>query len=163
MLRLRLRATLRTQKIFLQFKISSVPRRDTPDAELNIELSGSWYSYSFEHHAPIPKHGLTRFTFNGGNNVTVRGSKDPDRVGSMVTWWDANQQVNRPHGWGFKKITNGVIRDMKLWKPIAWSFSTSGSSNVHAFNNKIVAVSDTDSFPFNTDGNKPVSGGNAAI
>lgn len=31
-------------------------------------------------------------------------------------WWDAVQQTNRPHGWGFQKITNGVIRDMKLWK-----------------------------------------------
>lgn len=26
------------------------------------------------------------------------------------------EQTNRPHGWAFKKITNGVIRDMKLWK-----------------------------------------------
>ena len=26
------------------------------------------------------------------------------------------EQINRPHGWAFKKITNGVIRDMKLWK-----------------------------------------------
>lgn len=33
-----------------------------------------------------------------------------------VQWWDAVQQVNRPHGWAFSKITNGVIRDMKLWK-----------------------------------------------
>ncbi|KAI0714728.1 pectin lyase fold/virulence factor [Earliella scabrosa] len=95
------------------------------------------------------------FTFTGGNNVTLRGSTDPqwgwvDAHGQA--WWDAMQQVNRPHGWAFKSITNGVIRDMKLWKPIAWSFSTSGSKNLHAFNNKILAVSDTGSFPFNTDG-----------
>jgi hypothetical protein len=60
------------------------------------------------------------------------------------------QQTNRPHGWAFHAINGGIIKDMKLWKPVAWSFSTSGSSNVHAFNNKILAVSDTSSFPFNT-------------
>ncbi|KAJ7144808.1 pectin lyase fold/virulence factor [Mycena crocata] len=95
------------------------------------------------------------FTFSGGNNVTLRGSTDPRWGwvdGHGQAWWDAVQQVNRPHGWAFAKITNGVIRDMKLWKPVAWSFSTSGSVNVHAYNNLILASSDTSSFPFNTDG-----------
>ncbi|KAI0368942.1 pectin lyase-like protein [Pilatotrama ljubarskyi] len=95
------------------------------------------------------------FTFSGGNNVTLRGSQDPQWGwvdGHGQAWWDAVQQTNRPHGWAFSKITNGVIRDMKLWKPIAWNFATSGSKNIHAFNNKIVAVSSTGSFPFNTDG-----------
>ncbi|KAI0079551.1 pectin lyase-like protein [Panus rudis PR-1116 ss-1] len=95
------------------------------------------------------------FTFTGGTNVTLRGSSDPRWGwvdGHGQAWWDANQQTNRPHGWAFSKIKTGVIRDMKLWKPIAWNFATSGSSNIHAFNNKIVAVSDTGSFPFNTDG-----------
>jgi hypothetical protein len=82
------------------------------------------------------------------------------------------QQVNRPHGVAFSKITNGVIRDMKIWKvrrphinlfprvspliliffyhqPIGWNFATSGSVNLHAFNNKIVAVSDTNVSVFN--------------
>ncbi|KAA1467850.1 pectin lyase-like protein [Dentipellis sp. KUC8613] len=95
------------------------------------------------------------FAFTGGNNVTLRGSTDPkwgwvDAHGQA--WWDANQQTNRPHGWAFSKINSGVIRDMKLWKPIGWNFATSGSSNVHIFNNKIVARSDSKAFPFNTDG-----------
>ncbi|KAJ7511789.1 pectin lyase fold/virulence factor [Mycena galericulata] len=95
------------------------------------------------------------FTFTGGNNVTLRGSTDPewgwvDAHGQA--WWDAVQQVNRPHGWAFNKITNGVIRDMKLWKPIGWNFATSGAVNLHIYNNLIMAVSDTSSFPFNTDG-----------
>ncbi|KAF8899390.1 pectin lyase-like protein [Infundibulicybe gibba] len=71
------------------------------------------------------------FSFTGGNNVTLRGSLDPRWGwvdGHGQAWWDANQQ------------------------PVAWNFATSGSSNLHAFNNKIVAVSDTNSFPFNTDG-----------
>ncbi|KAI0803239.1 pectin lyase fold/virulence factor [Irpex lacteus] len=73
---------------------------------------------------------------------------------TCVQWWDAEQQTNRPpgHGWAFSKITNGIIRDMKLWKPIGWCFSTSGSKNLHIFNNKIAALSSTKSFPFNTDG-----------
>ncbi|KAJ7642073.1 pectin lyase-like protein [Roridomyces roridus] len=96
------------------------------------------------------------FTFSGGNNVTLRGSTDPewgwiDAHGQA--WWDADQQVNRPHGIAFSKITNGVIRDMKIWKPIGWNFATSGTNNVHIFNNLIMAVSDnSSSFPFNTDG-----------
>ena len=65
-------------------------------------------------------------------------------------------------------ITNVTALTMNF-QPVAWVFSTSGSSNVHIFNNKIVAVSDSgvstpfvlrimlilvglliQSFPFNT-------------
>ncbi|KAJ8074001.1 hypothetical protein PM082_012290 [Marasmius tenuissimus] len=95
------------------------------------------------------------FTWTGGKNVTLRGSEDPewgwvDAHGQA--WWDAQNQVNRPHGWRFSKIDGGVIRDMKIWKPIASNFLTTGSSNLHVYNNRIMAVSDTNSFPFNTDG-----------
>ncbi|KAF7340907.1 Pectin lyase-like protein [Mycena sanguinolenta] len=86
------------------------------------------------------------FTFSGGNNVTLRGSTDTEWGwvdGHGQAWWDAVQQVNRPHGWAFNDITNGVIRDMKLWKPIGWNFATSGCVNVHVYNNKILAASDT--------------------
>ncbi|KAJ7457835.1 pectin lyase-like protein [Mycena latifolia] len=82
-------------------------------------------------------------------NVTLRGSTDPKWGwvdGHGQAWWDAIQEVNRPHGWAFNHITNGAIRDMKLWKPIGWNFATS------VYNNLIMAVSDTSSFPFNTDG-----------
>ncbi|KAJ6520551.1 pectin lyase fold/virulence factor [Mycena sanguinolenta] len=95
------------------------------------------------------------FTFSGGNNVTLRGSTDPEWGwvdGHGQAWWDAVQQVNRPHGWAFNHITDGVIRDMKLWKPIGWNFATSGCVNVHVYDNKILAASDSSSFPFNTDG-----------
>ncbi|PFH47780.1 glycoside hydrolase family 28 protein [Amanita thiersii Skay4041] len=91
------------------------------------------------------------FSFNGGTNVTLRGSRKPNWGwvdGHGQAWWDVNEQTNRPHGWSFKKITNGVIRDMKIWKPVAWNFATSGSVNLHAFNNRISALSDTDVRPF---------------
>ena len=67
--------------------------------------------------------------------MTLRGSLDPYGDGLMVMakrwvldhpmicvslsvfqWWDAQSQVNRPHGIAFSNITNGVIRDMKIWK-----------------------------------------------
>ncbi|KAK0209211.1 pectin lyase fold/virulence factor [Desarmillaria ectypa] len=95
------------------------------------------------------------FSFSGGDNVTLRGSTDPDWGwvdAHGQRWWDTMEQTNRPHGWSFSKISNGVIKDMKIWKPIAWNFATSGSSNLHAFNNIILAVSDNSAFPFNTDG-----------
>ncbi|KAF8650280.1 hypothetical protein AX16_005333 [Volvariella volvacea WC 439] len=96
------------------------------------------------------------FTWTGGRNVTLRGNeRDPEWGwidGHGQAWWDAMEQTNRPHGLAFRGITDGVIRDMKIWKPVAWSFSTSGSANLHAYHNTIIAISDTESFPFNTDG-----------
>ncbi|OJA14438.1 hypothetical protein AZE42_08178 [Rhizopogon vesiculosus] len=95
------------------------------------------------------------FAFTGGQNVTLRGNTDPNWGwvdGHGQQWWDAKQQTNRPHGWQFGSITNGVIRDMKIYKPVAWNFATSKSDNVHIFNNIILASSDSSSFPFNTDG-----------
>ncbi|KAL0569242.1 hypothetical protein V5O48_012729 [Marasmius crinis-equi] len=94
---------------------------------------------------------FTPITFPVLQNVEVRieGNlslpSDIPTVQAIVgdSWWDAQNQVNRPHGWRFAKIDGGVIRDMKIWKPVAWNFATSGSNNIHAFNNRIVAVSDT--------------------
>ncbi|KIY67535.1 glycoside hydrolase family 28 protein [Cylindrobasidium torrendii FP15055 ss-10] len=96
------------------------------------------------------------FYFSGGTNVTLRGSTDPDWGwvdGHGQQWWDTMEQTNRPHGWSFRGISGGVIRDMKLWKSIAWNFATSGSSNLHVFDNTILIKSDAGGgFPFNTDG-----------
>ncbi|KAJ7761678.1 pectin lyase-like protein [Mycena metata] len=94
-------------------------------------------------------------TFTGGTNVTLRGTTDPEWGwidGHGQAWWDAMQQTNRPHGIWFHNITGGIIRDMKIYKPVGWNYQTAGSSNVHVFGNTILAKSDTDSFPFNTDG-----------
>ncbi|EJD04200.1 pectin lyase-like protein [Fomitiporia mediterranea MF3/22] len=94
-------------------------------------------------------------TFSGGTNVTLRGSQDDEWGwidGHGQQWWDAMNQDNRPHGIAFSKISGGVIRDVKIWKPVAWNFATSGSSDLHVFNNTILAISDNSAFPFNTDG-----------
>lgn len=39
-------------------------------------------------------------------------------------------QVNRPHGWGFHEITDGVVKHMKLWQV---SVSTSRYQEVIQF------------------------------
>jgi hypothetical protein len=80
-----------------------------------------------------------------GTNVTLRGTTNPkwgwiDSHGQQ--WWDAVQQTNRPHGINFQ-VTNGVVKDMKLWQPVAWNFALNGGKNVHVYNNRIHAVSST--------------------
>ncbi|KAG8981462.1 hypothetical protein FRB90_007243, partial [Tulasnella sp. 427] len=97
----------------------------------------------------------TGFWFDiAGTNVTLKGNTEPQWGwvdGHGQQWWDAMNQTNRPHGWRFK-VTNGIIQDMKLWKSIAWNFSLAGAKNVRAFQNTIKCISDSSSFPFNTDG-----------
>ncbi|KAF8152112.1 pectin lyase-like protein [Mycena galopus ATCC 62051] len=86
-------------------------------------------------------------TFAGGTNVTLRGTTDPKWGwidGHGQAWWDAMEQTNRPHGIWFHNINGGVIRDMKIYKPVGWNFQTNGGSNVHVFGNTILAKSDTD-------------------
>jgi hypothetical protein len=79
-----------------------------------------------------------------GTNVTFRGVTD-ERWGWIDAhgqqWWDAVNQINRPHGFKFT-VTNFVLKDMKLWKPVGWCFSL-GGSNVQALNNRIEAGSST--------------------
>jgi len=98
-----------------------------------------------------------------GSNITFRGSTDPksgwiDAFGQQ--WWDAQNQVNRPHGFKFT-VDDFTMADIKLWKPIAWCFSLEGT-NVKVSNTRIEAGSDTEAFPFNTDG-FDVSGTNVYI
>ena len=40
-------------------------------------------------------------------------------------------------------LRNCRLTSCPCLKPIGWNFATSGSSNIHVFNNRIVAVSDT--------------------
>ena len=45
---------------------------------------------------------------------------DPRVLTRIHQWWDVMQttslQVNRPPGWGFNGVTNGEIKNMKLWQ-----------------------------------------------
>lgn len=83
-----------------------------------VELLRSMVSGIFDMNILNSKR-IIRFTFSGGQNVTLRGSTDAQWGwvnGHGQAWWDAQQQTNRPHGWAFSKIQGGVIRDMKIWK-----------------------------------------------
>ncbi|KDQ53106.1 glycoside hydrolase family 28 protein [Jaapia argillacea MUCL 33604] len=102
------------------------------------------------------------FFFNG-TNVTLTGSSDATSgwINSYgQQWWDASNTIARPHLIGFS-VKTGFISNIKLFKPIAWCFSLSGSYNVHVTNTLIDARS-TGSFPFNTDG-FDVTGSNILI
>ncbi|WWC59101.1 uncharacterized protein I303_101649 [Kwoniella dejecticola CBS 10117] len=100
-----------------------------------------------------------------GYNITVSGNPDQsseygwvDSYG--VPWWQEAQYtqplgglLNRPHGWSIA-ANSSTIRNMKLRKPIAWSFSLNGN-DMHVYGNKIDAAYDLNNpgvFPFNTDG-----------
>uniref|UniRef100_A0A0W0FJ62 galacturonan 1,4-alpha-galacturonidase n=1 Tax=Moniliophthora roreri TaxID=221103 RepID=A0A0W0FJ62_MONRR len=113
---------------------------------LRFDFPGHWCNGIFFKLRIITYIKPLRFSFSGGTNVTLRGSTDcnwgwVDAHGQA--WWDAKELNNRPHGWIFGKINGGAIRDMKLWKPIAQSFSMKGSSNIHVFNNRIFALSNS--------------------
>ncbi|KAJ7863376.1 pectin lyase-like protein, partial [Mycena leptocephala] len=85
---------------------------------------------------------LPWMTFTGGTNVTLRGTTDPEWGwidGHGQAWWDAMEQTHRPHGIWFNNINGGIIRDMKIYKPVGWNYETTGSSDVHVFGNTILA------------------------
>ncbi|KAJ7830641.1 pectin lyase-like protein [Mycena olivaceomarginata] len=110
---------------------------------VEIRIEGNM---SYLEDIPALQGGFPWMTFTGGTNVTLRGTADREWGwidGHGQAWWDAMQQFNRPHGYG-------TIRDMKIYKPVGWNYQTTESSNVHVFGNTILAKSDTDSFPFNT-------------
>ncbi|KAJ7787144.1 pectin lyase-like protein [Mycena olivaceomarginata] len=117
---------------------------------VEIRIEGNM---SYLEDIPALQGGLHWMTFTGGTNITLRGTTDREWGwidGHGQAWWDAMEQTHRPHGIWFHNITGGTIRDMKIYKPVGWNYETTGSSNVHVFGNTILAKSDTDSFPFNT-------------
>lgn len=102
------------------------------------------------------------FTISG-TDVTLQGNTDPNwgfiyPYGQQ--WWEAAQYVlplgglpNRPHVFKIN-VNNTIIRNMKISKPIAWTFALSGN-NYQVYNNWIDASYDLNTpnvFPFNTDG-----------
>ncbi|KAJ7695337.1 pectin lyase-like protein [Mycena olivaceomarginata] len=106
------------------------------NVEIRIEGNMSYGGYS----------GFARMTFTGGTNITLRGTSDREWGwidGHGQAWWDAMEQTHCPHGIWFHNITEGTIRDMKIHKPVGWNYETTGSSNVHVFENTILAKSDT--------------------
>ncbi|TFK47003.1 putative extracellular exo-polygalacturonase [Heliocybe sulcata] len=103
-------------------------------AGVNASASGFWFYFT-------------------GSRVNVTGSPDP--YGGWIEshgqqWWDASNQIARPHLWGFA-VDDGYMYNLKFLQPIAWTVSLSGANNVYVGNTLIDARS-TGGFPFNTDG-----------
>ncbi|KAH7017778.1 polygalacturonase [Ilyonectria destructans] len=93
-----------------------------------------------------------------GTNVQYIGAEDVT-TGWIRSygqeWWDANPAgstglANRPHLMRFQ-VTNGVIKYFKSWKPIGWNVAVKGS-NIAISHAIVDSVSESGSFPFNTDG-----------
>jgi galacturan 1,4-alpha-galacturonidase len=94
-------------------------------------------------------------TVTNSQGVTFTGTEDNDGgwwLGHGDLWWpDPNTSNNnaRPHFFSFK-VTSLRLRRMKIFKPVAWCFSISGS-DVYMTDTILDARSDN-GFPFNTDG-----------
>lgn len=97
-------------------------------------------------------------TIKSSTGVTFTGSQDPGSgwfVGHGEKWWPmANNTDNdyRPHFFGLS-VTNLRMRDVKVYNPVAWVFSLSGT-DIYLTNTTLDARSDDpiNAFPFNTDG-----------
>jgi hypothetical protein len=97
------------------------------------------------------------FTFSGPS-INYLGS--PDITNGWIesygqAWWDSNAvngsgAPSRPHLMSFN-TTNGSIQHLKSRKPIAWGCQISGKS-ITITDTIVDAVSNSTSFPFNTDG-----------
>ncbi|ORY81303.1 pectin lyase-like protein [Leucosporidium creatinivorum] len=94
------------------------------------------------------------FTFKSGSGITIEGNSKNKNQGWIDShgqqWWDANNQVNRPHLMSIS-ASNVVVSYLKIKKPVGWVFKAAGS-NMNFNHITIDAKSDSSAFPFNTDG-----------
>ena len=104
---------------------------------------------------PKSSYATPWFYFQG-NSVEIVGSKKRDWgqfQGYGQQWWDIGNRILRPQLATFN-VTNGVLRDLKVIKPIAWGWNIPGT-NVQISNHFVDAApangtrDDTTSFPFN--------------
>lgn len=102
-----------------------------------------------------PGHWIT---ISSSTGVTITGSQDASSgwfIGHGEQWWPmANNSDNdyRPHFFSLK-VTGLRLRDVKIYKPVAWVFSL-GGTDIYMTNTTLDARSDdpAGAFPFNTDG-----------
>ncbi|CAN8104052.1 unnamed protein product [Discula destructiva] len=92
------------------------------------------------------------------SGVTLTGSQDPSAgwfIGQGQEWWpmaNNSNSANRPHFFGFS-VTSLRLRNLKVYNPVAWVFSLSGT-DIYMTDTTLDARSDdnVNAFPFNTDG-----------
>ncbi|KAF3766628.1 family 28 glycoside hydrolase [Cryphonectria parasitica EP155] len=97
-------------------------------------------------------------TVKDSTGVTFTGTQDPSSgwfIGHGEQWWPmVNNSDNdyRPHFFEFS-VTTLRLRDVKVYNPVAWVFSLSGT-DIYMTNTTLDARSSDpiNAFPFNTDG-----------
>ncbi|KAF9006976.1 pectin lyase fold/virulence factor [Cyathus striatus] len=106
-----------------------------------------------------PSTYATPWFYIHGEDVTIIGSDDFDWGrfnGFGQQWWDVGNRILRPQLATFN-VTNGLLRGLKVIKPIAWGWNLPGR-NIRVENHFVDAAPDnstrssTVSFPFNTAG-----------
>ncbi|KAJ7145795.1 pectin lyase fold/virulence factor [Mycena epipterygia] len=116
-----------------------------------------------------PSTYATPWFYFHGSNVQLIGSTDFEWgrfYGFGQHWWDLGNRTLRPQLATFN-ITNGLMRNLKVIKPVAWGWNLPGT-NLRVENHYVDAKpdngtrSDTVSFPFNTDGIN-ISGQNITV
>ncbi|KAJ6542736.1 pectin lyase fold/virulence factor [Mycena capillaripes] len=116
-----------------------------------------------------PSTYATPWFYFHGSNVQLIGSTDFEWgrfYGFGQHWWDLGNRTLRPQLATFN-ITNGLMRNLKVIKPVAWGWNLPGT-NIRVENHYVDAKpdngtrSDTISFPFNTDGIN-ISGQNITV
>lgn len=94
-----------------------------------------------------------------GTNVEITGSEKPQWgrfYGYGEQWWHQSNRILRPQLATFN-VTNGVLRNLKVIKPVAWGWNVPGA-NVRIYDHYVDAAPenttriDSVGFPFNTDG-----------
>ncbi|KAF8918384.1 pectin lyase fold/virulence factor [Mucidula mucida] len=106
-----------------------------------------------------PSTYATPWFYFSGSDVQLIGSDENDWGkfhGFGQQWWDIGNRTLRPQ-LGTFNVTNGLLRGLKVIKPIAWGWNLPGQ-NIRVENHFVDAQpnngtrDNTVSFPFNTDG-----------
>ncbi|KAF9444955.1 glycoside hydrolase family 28 protein [Macrolepiota fuliginosa MF-IS2] len=106
-----------------------------------------------------PSTYATPWFYIQGEDVSIIGSDDPEWGafhGFGEQWWNVGNRILRPQLATFN-VTNGLLRKLKVIKPIAWGWNLPGK-NLRVEDHFVDAAphngtrDTTVSFPFNTDG-----------
>ncbi|TEB19473.1 pectin lyase-like protein [Coprinellus micaceus] len=106
----------------------------------------------------------TPWIYISGSDVEIEGASEQEFGGFYgfgEQWWHTGNRVLRPQLATFN-VTNGLLRNLKVIKPIAWGWNLPGQ-NIRVENHFVDAApnnatrDDSGSFPFNTDGELRVS------
>ncbi|KAF9529082.1 pectin lyase fold/virulence factor [Crepidotus variabilis] len=129
------------------------------NGNLNLPRNITKVQYEINVTSNQPSTYATPWFYIHGTNVQILASNETNwgqfnAYGQQ--WWDIGLRTLRPQLATFN-VTNGLLRGLKVIKPIAWGWNLPGK-NIRVENHFVDAKPDngtrdsTTSFPFNTDG-----------